>query len=98
MDANFSNIELYVRSVNNLPFDWSIWLYKTIRPDDDWSRHGTLDDLIQVTGAVCPFYTRGPKKGTPNYKKKDPATKKTFTFTKRAFVEWCAKAADHPTT
>jgi hypothetical protein len=93
MEANFANLELYARSVYGFPPDWSAWLYQSIRPDDDWSRNGNLDDLFQVTGAVCPLYTRGPKKGKPNYKKLDPATKKTVTFTKRAFIEWCAKAA-----
>jgi len=29
---------------------------------------------IVCTGAVCPLITRGPNKGQPNFKKKDPAT------------------------
>jgi hypothetical protein len=92
MSANFDNLEHYVRQVYGLPDNWSAWLYQAVRPDDDWSRDGSLDDLFQVTGAVCPSYVRGPKKGRPNYKKANQSTKRTFTFTKRAFVQWCERS------
>jgi hypothetical protein len=88
MSASFDSLDHYVRQVYGLPDNWSGWHYQSIRPDDDWSRDGNLYDLFQITGAVCPLYVRGPKKGRPNYKKADQSTKRTFTFTKRALAEW----------
>ena len=88
MTASFDNLHDYIRETYNLPDGWSGWNYRTIRPDDNWRRPGSPDDIFQVTGAVCPLYVRGPKKGRPNYKKADQSTKKTFTFTKQAFAKW----------
>lgn len=34
------------------------------------------EDAIHCTGAVCPLHTSGIDKGTPNYRKADPATKR----------------------
>ncbi len=35
-----------------------------------------LENGVLVTGAVCPLVTRGPRKGQPNYRKRDPKTLK----------------------
>lgn len=32
--------------------------------------------VIKLTGAVAPLFTRGPRKGEPNFKKLDPATRR----------------------
>mgnify|MGYP000102432748 CR=1 FL=1 len=36
---------------------------------------------FEITGAVCPAYKQGEKKGQTNYSKADKATERTITFT-----------------
>lgn len=38
-----------------------------------WNFRAIAGGII-MKGAVCPLYTRGPKKGRPNYRKHDRAT------------------------
>lgn len=45
--------------------DWYPWLFQRI------------EGGILCTGAVCPLVTRGKRKGEPNYRKADMATKRT---------------------
>lgn len=44
-------------------------------------KESPFGDYFEVSGAVYPLYTRGSKKGKPNYSKADKSTKKTVTFT-----------------
>lgn len=53
------------------PGEWHAWLFTA-------AEQGGLF----VTGACCPPITRGPRKGRPNYKKRDRNTERRVYLTK----------------
>lgn len=48
---------------------FAFWLFETL-PETPPAQ------VIKLTGAVAPLFTRGPRKGEPNFKKSDPATRR----------------------
>lgn len=46
---------------------------------------------FEVCGAVCPLYTKGNKKGRPNYSKADKSTQKSIAFTPKEHDEFVSK-------
>jgi hypothetical protein len=71
-------VEQIARSVAGMPANWVAWQFRSVRPDDNWRRPPNEHDMIEVTGACCPLYVRGPRKGKPNYRKHDKRTKRSI--------------------
>jgi hypothetical protein len=46
-----------------------------------WVRSEVVDGHFLVTGAVCPMFTRGPRKGLRNWAQRDKATERTLVIT-----------------
>lgn len=54
------------RRIGRLPSDWYAWKFAC---------HGrTGSGKLRVTGAVCPPFVRGKRKGEPNVRKGGPRT------------------------
>lgn len=60
------------RKLKQSPGEWHAWLFTKAEQGGFF-----------VRGAKCPLITRGPNKGKPNYRKKDPLTIVTVHLTKR---------------
>lgn len=58
---------------------WERTCRKSVK-DDNW--HAIVFERVKggvnITGSVCPLYTTGPKRGTPNYNRADAATTRTI--------------------
>lgn len=45
--------------------------------------------LVKLIGAIAPPFVRGPRKGTPNWRQMDRATRRTIYITGAENDEWC---------
>lgn len=69
----------YLKSRYDIPDGWAIYKWKGVgRP----SRY-------ELTGIVPRLYTRGPRKGMPNYGGGDKTTKATYTVILTEYDAWC---------
>lgn len=69
------------------PLTWAIRQSHPELPDGwAWMRASTDDDgHTTATGAVCPLFKRGPRKGQRNWSKRDRSTERTFIVPKDEF-------------
>lgn len=74
---------LQAREKSSLPDNWHPWKFEI--------KDSPYGDFLELTGAICPLYVRGPKKGKPNYEKADMATACTVQVGRQEYVEWVAK-------
>lgn len=58
------SLELKAQKLSGLD-NWYAWDFQAI------------DGGVICKGGVCPMITKGPNKGTPNYRKAEPSTIKT---------------------
>jgi hypothetical protein len=62
--------------------EWKLYLYEVKD-----SPHG---EYYELTGAIAPPVTKGPRKGLPNWRKMDKATVKTVQLTIKEYEQYAA--------
>jgi hypothetical protein len=75
---------LYAREVVGMPDGWH-WWEATSSPDE------VPEGTIRLRGAVAPI---GPKSGSPQWRRKDPATERTVFLDRQKFQAWVAERAE----
>lgn len=79
----------HARELLGMPPEWDAYQFQTISTIGATSIKKA--ELFIVIGAVAPVKTRGKHKGTPNWSKADPATKRTAYFTPAEHDVWTAE-------
>lgn len=82
-------VELMARERAGMPDDWRAFRYS-------WMPPGGKPLYLEVVGAVAPIYTRGDRKGTPNFKRRDVSTERTVYLTPAEMDAW-EKRWEHQT-
>jgi len=84
--GRISLMDELARSLAGMGPDWSPFKYEAI---------GGNDRPMLIVGAVAPTISRGPRKGRPNWQKRDPATERSVVILgeqmRRFEREWSAK-------
>lgn len=75
-------IEIHAREKAGMPDTWRSWLWERVGPPE------APYPFIRLTGAVVPLLTRGPRKGKPNWRRKDKATERVVTITPDEHDAW----------
>jgi hypothetical protein len=76
---------LMAREVYAMPEGWAWFRLESVGPD-----HSRDLCVSMVTGAVCTAkYTKGPNKGSPNWKRRDRATEQTIAIPFRDLDAFC---------
>lgn len=86
--ARRANYVQHAREMLNLPPEWDWFKMARVGPDPEPPAQG-VGRALQVTGAVCEaVYTRGKRKGSRNWSKRDRTTEYVVTISDGQHSAW----------
>ena len=76
-------LEQQAREKAGMPDTWHVWLWENIGPPGKCV-------VRKLTGVIAPPFASGPRKGRPNYAKKDKTTEREIYITPDEESDWKA--------
>lgn len=79
----FPDITAHLRELYGLPEGWMGYAFEVIPPEMSQRTRA-----MRITGMVPGVYKRGPKRGQPNFRTGDKATRATYTLPMAQHATW----------